>query len=76
MTSQGLEQQIHEQLRHLPFEQQRQVLDFARALVVTRTRGTPGRALLRFAGAINVEDLAIMAQAIEKGCEKVDADEW
>ena len=39
-------------------------------------RGTPGRELLQFAGTIELDDLALMQQAIEEGCEQVDADEW
>jgi hypothetical protein len=40
------------------------------------SRGTPGRELLQFAGTIEPDDLALMKQAIEEGCEKVDANEW
>ncbi len=71
-----LETEIREQLSQLPLEQQRQVLEFARALVAARVRGVPGQALLRFAGAIDAEDLAAMTQAIEEGCEQVQSDEW
>ncbi len=39
-------------------------------------RGTPGKELLQFAGTIEPDDLALIKQAIEEGCEKVDADEW
>lgn len=76
MRSPGLEQAILDQLPYLEFEQQKQVLDFIRALVLTRKRGVPGRDLLRFAGTICAEDLAAMTQAIEEGCEKVDLNEW
>lgn len=76
MTSTSLEQDIIKQLQHLAFEQQRQVLDFARALVLARKRGVPGNVLLRFSGTIHAEDLVTMAQAIEEGCEKVDRNEW
>lgn len=72
MTSSGLEQAILEQLSYLEFEQQRQVLDFVRALILARKRGVPGQDLLRFAGTLGAEDLATMAQAIEEGCEKAD----
>ena len=76
MMSPTLETEVREQLSHLPLEQQRQVLEFARALVAARVHGVPGQALLRFAGTIDSEDLAAMAQTIEEGCERVQPDEW
>ena len=76
MMSPTLETEIQEQLSHLPLEQQRQVLEFARALVAARVRGVPGRALLRFAGLVETDDLALMKQAIEEGCEQVQPNEW
>lgn len=76
MISSTLEQELHEHLRHLPVEQQRQVVDFARALSVTRVRGVPGQTLLQFAGAIAAEDVATMGQAIEDGCEQVNSNDW
>jgi len=71
-----LETEIREQLSQLPLEQQRQVLEFARALVATRVRGVPGQALLRFAGLVEADDLAAMKQAIEEDCEQVHPNEW
>ena len=76
MTAQTLEAEIRKQLDQLPPEQQRQVLEFARSLVATRIRGVPGKDLLRFAGVIDTEDLNIMKQTIEEGCEKIDLNEW
>mgnify|MGYP005619758627 CR=1 FL=1 len=44
------------------------------------TRGArsavPGKQLLRFAGAIPLDDLRLMQQAIEIGCEAIDSNEW
>ena len=57
-------------------EERRQVLDFARTLATCKRGGTPGESLIRFGGAINAADLAIMADAIEEGCEQVNPDEW
>jgi hypothetical protein len=76
MISPTLEQELHEHLHQLAIEQQRQVVDFARALAVTRVRGVPGQTLLQFAGAIEADDVATMAQAIEDGCEQVNSNEW
>jgi hypothetical protein len=44
--------------------------------VTTRVRGVPGQALLRFAGLVESDDLALMKQAIEDDCEQVQPDEW
>lgn len=76
MTSPTLETEIQKQLLQLPLEQQRQVLEFARALVAARVRGVPGRTLLRFAGLVETDDLALIKQAIEEDCEQVQPHEW
>ena len=51
--------------------QQKQVLDYTRDLLGEPRQLTPGKNLLQFAGAISPEDLEIMKQAIEEGCEQV-----
>ena len=71
-----LKKQILEQLDILPYEQQRRILDFARALAASVPAGVAGRELLRLAGTIDANDLQLMAQAIEDGCERIDLDEW
>jgi hypothetical protein len=76
MSTSTLETEIFAQLQQLPLEQQRHVLEFVRALVAARVRGVPGRALLRFAGAIEASDLATMAQVIEDGCEQIHGEDW
>lgn len=76
MSDQSMQKEILNHLVKLPPEQQRQVLDFARTLRETIATGKPGKALLRFAGAIDEADLLIMKQAIEEGCERVNQDEW
>ena len=67
---------VVEQLKALPQELQWRVLEFTRALAVSTPHGVPGRQLLRFAGAISLDDVQLMREAIEQGCERVDADEW
>lgn len=67
---------IVEQLKALPYESQWRVLEFTQALAATSPRGVPGSQLLPFAGVIPPDDLQLMQQAIEEGCERVDADEW
>ncbi len=76
MKNTTIKKDIYEQIERLPFEQQRQVLEFVRALTTARTQGMPGHKLLRFAGTIDREDLMTIEQAIKEGCEKVNLDEW
>jgi len=69
-------EKVIEQLQSLPYDLQRQVLEFTRALALAAPRGVAGRELLQFAGAIPRSDVALMQKAIEQGCEQVDTDEW
>jgi len=73
--SDAVKEQILAQLAGLSEAQQRRVLDFARSLAASPDR-VAGRTVLRFAGAIEEEDLQTMSRAIEEGCEKIDPDEW
>jgi hypothetical protein len=72
----NLEGEIGQQLRILRPEEQRLVLDFARALVLSKAQGVPGKELTRFAGTIPSEQLQRINAAIEEGCERVDLNEW
>jgi hypothetical protein len=72
----AVEQQIREQLDILTPEQQWQVLAYIRSLTQQTWVGTPGHALLQFAGTIPLGDLEEMARAIEEGCEQIDLAEW
>jgi hypothetical protein len=67
---------VIEQLKALPQELQWRVLEFTRALAQSTPRGVPGRQLLHLAGTISPEDAELMRDAIERGCEQVDANEW
>jgi hypothetical protein len=67
---------VIEQLQSLPYELQWRVLEFTRALAGSLPHGVPGQQLLRFAGAIPANELQMIRQAIEEGCEQVDANEW
>jgi hypothetical protein len=71
-----VEDQVIRQLKTLPSELQWRVLEFTRALTISVPRGVPGQQLFTFAGSIPASDLDLMRQAIEEGCERVDADEW
>jgi hypothetical protein len=68
--------QVVEQLRTMPQPLQWQVLEFARTLIDSKIQGVSGQHLLRFAGAIPSDDLQVMQETIEQGCEQVDLNEW
>ena len=76
MLSPLVEQEIHHQLEVLPVSQQRQVLDFARALAIARPRGVPGQSLLSLAGTIDAPDLAVISQAVREDCEQINSEGW
>ena len=57
-------------------EDQRKVLDLARALAERKTRGVKGSDLLPFTQGFSREDLEVMRRAVEEDCEKVDLSEW
>ncbi len=72
----GLAEKMLAEFTRLPGDDQRRVLEFARALAIAKRVGVPGKNLLRFAGAIPKKDLEQMKAAIEEGCERIDADGW
>jgi hypothetical protein len=74
--SSAIKTRVIEQLDTLPENLQRQVLEFVEALQVIARQGVPGKQLLQFAGAIPLDDLESIHQAIENGCEQVDPNEW
>ena len=67
---------VIEQLETLPENLQRQVLAFVQALQAGARQSVSGQQLLQFAGAIPADDLALIREAIEDGCEQVDLNEW
>ncbi|MCW3059247.1 MAG: hypothetical protein JWQ02_1068 [Capsulimonas sp.] len=72
MSNTAIQNELNRQMDTLPLEQQQQVLQFARALSISTVRGVSGASLLRFGGAIPLDDLKIMEQAIEDGSEQVN----
>ncbi|MBM4141899.1 MAG: hypothetical protein FJ242_10570 [Nitrospira sp.] len=73
MTATTIKDNLIAQLDKLPYNLQLRVLDFVKALI---PKGVEGKSLLRFEGAIPVDDLKLISKAIEANCEKVDASEW
>jgi hypothetical protein len=67
---------VIQQMAGMPYELQWRVLEFTRALALSSPSGIAGGQILRFAGAIAPDDLELMREAIEQGCEQVDGDEW
>lgn len=67
---------VVEQLKILPQELQWRVLEFTRALSLSTPHGIPGQNLLQFAVGISQDDLKLMREAIEQGCENVDTNGW
>ena len=76
MIDTTIRNELLKQVEQLSAELQRKVLDFAVALVQSVPKGTPGKELLRFAGLLDSQDAREMIDAIEKGCEQVDTNEW
>ena len=68
--------QVVNHLESMPLNLQEQVLAFVRALDTAIRRGVSGQQLLQFVGTIDEDDLQLMSQAIEDGCEQVDLNEW
>lgn len=69
-------EKVIENLRDLPHELQCRVLEYTRALAGPIPHGVPGKELLRFAGTISPDDIRLMREVIEQGCEQVDTNEW
>lgn len=69
-------QEIVQRSENLSPEQQQKVLDFALELSGELSKRYPGEKLLKLVGTISLEDLEIMKQAIEEGCEQVNESEW
>jgi len=72
----SIRDKVVEQLSRMPQSLQKQVLEFAKTLTDSTVQGVPGSQLLRFAGTIPLDDIALMREAIEQDCEQVDANEW
>lgn len=72
--AQRIEKELHEQITRLKDDQQLRLLEFARSLADSTGKG--GKALLRFAGTIEKDEIVAIETAIDDGCEIVNANEW
>lgn len=68
--------EIAKQVEALPPEMQERVLRFVASLAGSAPKGECGAALRQFASSLDATSARQMAQAIEEGCERVDAGEW
>ncbi len=73
MIPEALQSELRQSLEKLSASDQQKVLDYARALAVSRPRGTPGWALRPLVGSITTEDLNRMQQVIDEDCGRIDA---
>ena len=72
----SITKEVVERMRELPAAQQQLVLEIVRSLANQRPQGVPAKDLLAFAGVISADDAREMAEAIEEGCGRVDANAW
>jgi len=72
----SITKEIVERVHELPAQQQQLVLGIVRSLASQRPQGVPAKDLLALAGVISAEDAREMVDAIEEGCERVDANAW
>ena len=63
---------VIEQLKTIPQELQWRVLEFTRALALSTPHGMPTTST----DTIPLDDVRLMREAIEQGCERIDANEW
>ena len=68
--------EIARQVEALPPEMQEQVLRFVASLAGSVPKGERGATLRQFSFSLAAVSAREMAQAIEEGCERVDAGEW
>lgn len=78
MAAHPIREELLKQLEKLSRENQEKVLDFARSLaaIPEPLRRRSGKDLLAFAGAIDRQDLAEIAKAIQEDCERIDPSAW
>ena len=72
----SVDRELQRRIAKLGPDEKRQVLNYIIVLEDTRPAGTPGSAVVPFAGSISAEDAKEMADAIEEGCEQIDWDGW
>jgi hypothetical protein len=74
----SLKDQLLDLFDKLSSEQQKQVLTFVQSLPKPLPPGMPGEELIQLAEELNFDsdELALMSEAIEEHCGRIDPDEW
>ena len=70
-----LQEELLSEMARLSPEEQQRVVAFAKSLAAGPT-GKASQDVVRFAGAIDPDDLKQMAAIIEEGCERINESEW
>jgi hypothetical protein len=68
--------EIAKQIEALPPEMQERALGFVASLAGSAPKGEHGAGLRQFSSSLDAVSARQMTQAIEEGCERVDAGEW
>ena len=66
-----IERELNKLIRRLPPERAREVRERIRKLARERSGDASPLDLLEFAGCIDADELTLMSEAIEDGCERV-----
>lgn len=74
MADKTMDKQLLNYFHSLPSPEQTKVLKYLKSLL--KKRDLSNENLLNLAGSISSEDIGLMKDAIEKGCEKIDKNEW
>ena len=69
-------QEIERQLKLLPLSKQEDVLRYVTALTSDMSNDRAQTSIMAFAGTLDAESAREMREAIEEGCEQVDAGQW
>ena len=72
MLKTGYEAEIMRNIPLLEKARQKSVLEYIKSLLKSRDE----KKLLKFAGAFSPQDIKEMEEAISKGCENIDLNEW
>lgn len=76
MNKAMLKDEIIRQVDSLSPDLQERVLRFAQSLAEDKPHGVSGQQLIKLAGSLLPDDVAQMTEAIERDCERIDANEW
>ncbi len=68
MNEPDLKKKIIDEMDSLSWEQQKKILDYLVSLKISQSKGTSGKDLLKFSGAITKKDLNVMERAIAEDC--------